>query len=169
MLTDPTTAIRPSTVTCLACKKRDKGISTIWTGVEGLALMDTKVASTNAPTKTPDRDGAPRERGDAPAAFPLRAGVSMTLSERMRGDRAAAATVAKRLGLNTRTMQRRLGELGTTYQEVHDDLRQRSARRLPANTDLGIGEVAFHLATPAKWRARATVRQGDPQRESPRA
>ena len=66
-------------------------------------------------------------------------------------------------------MQRRLGELGTTYQDILDEVRQRSAWQLLANTDLGIGEVAFLLGfeevnsftrafqawegtTPAKWR-----------------
>jgi AraC-like DNA-binding protein len=96
--------------------------------------------------------------------------VRTTLSEGMCGDRPAAAKVAKCLGMSTRTMQRRLGELGTTYQDVLDDVRRRSARQLLANTDLGIGEVAFLLGfeevnsftrafqgwertTPAKWRA----------------
>jgi AraC-like DNA-binding protein len=70
-------------------------------------------------------------------------------------------------------MQRRLGELGTTYQDVLDDVRRQSARRLLADTDLGTGEVAFlpgfeevnsfarafHTwegTTPARWRARAS-------------
>jgi len=108
--------------------------------------------------------------------------VRMALSERMCGDRPAAATVAKSLGMSTRTMQRRLGELGTTYQSVLDDVRRRSARQLLANTDLGIGEVAFLLgfeevnsftrafqtwegSTPARWREGATVRRSAPQRE----
>ena len=74
--------------------------------------------------------------------------------------------------LGGRTLQRRLGELGLTYQELLDDVRNRAARRLLANTDLGIGEVAFLLGfeemnsftrafqswestTPVKWRERA--------------
>ena len=69
-------------------------------------------------------------------------------------------------------MQRRLGELGTSYQEALDDVRRRSARRLLANTDLGLGEIAFVLGfeevnsfmrafhawegtSPARWRATA--------------
>ncbi len=77
-------------------------------------------------------------------------------------------------------MQRRLGELGTTYQEVLDGVRRQSARRLLADTDLGTGEVAFLLGfeevnsfmrafhawegiTPARWRARANAERGAPQ------
>jgi AraC-like DNA-binding protein len=101
--------------------------------------------------------------------------VRMALTESMCGDRPAVAKIAKGLGMSARTMQRRLGELGTTYQDVLDDVRQRSARQLLANTDLGLGEVAFLLGfeevnsftrsfhawegtTPAKWRLRATAR-----------
>jgi len=108
--------------------------------------------------------------------------VRTALSETMSGDRPAIAKVAKCLGMSSRTMQRRLGELGTTYQDVLDGVRRRSARQLLANTDLGVGEVAFLLGfeevnsftrafhawegtTPAKWRAGATARHGGAQRE----
>jgi transcriptional regulator GlxA family with amidase domain len=90
----------------------------------------------------------------------------------MYGARPAIAEIAKSLGMSARTMQRRLGELGTKYQDVLDDVRRRSARRLLANTDLAMGEIAFVLGfeevnsfmrafhawertTPAKWRATA--------------
>ena len=98
--------------------------------------------------------------------------VRLALNETMCGARPAIADVAKSLGISSRTMQRRLGEFGTTYQDVLDDVRQRSARRLLANTDLGMGEIAFVLGfeevnsfmrafhawegtTPTKWRARS--------------
>ena len=72
--------------------------------------------------------------------------------------------------MSARTVQRRLAELGTTYQDVLSDVRRRSARRLLANTDLQIGEIAFLLGfeevnsftrafqswegvRPAHWRA----------------
>ena len=100
--------------------------------------------------------------------------LRMALSDSICGDRPAVAKVARSLGMSARTMQRRLGELGTTYQDVLDQVRRRSARELLANTDLGIGEVAFLLGfeevnsftrafqgwertTPARWRARATA------------
>ena len=107
--------------------------------------------------------------------------VRSALSETMCGARPAIADVAKSLGMSARTMQRRLGELGTTYQDVLDDVRRRSARRLLANTDLGMGEIAFVLgfeevnsfvrafhawegAAPAKWRARASARRDESQK-----
>jgi AraC-like DNA-binding protein len=98
----------------------------------------------------------------------VRAALSQTIS----GERPAVEKVAKSLGMSPRTLQRRLGELGTTYQKLLDEVRHRSARRLLANTDLGAAEVAFLLGfeelnsftrafhawegtTPLRWRAAA--------------
>jgi AraC-like DNA-binding protein len=95
--------------------------------------------------------------------------VRSTLSQRISGERPAVEKVAKALGMSVRTLQRRLEDLGTSYQELLDDVRRRSARRLLANTDLDTGEVAFLLGfeelnsftrafhgwegtTPARWR-----------------
>lgn len=71
--------------------------------------------------------------------------VRTALGQKICGERPAVEKVAKALGMSPRTLQRRLGELGTTYQQLLDDVRHRSARRLLANTDLGVGEVAFLL------------------------
>jgi AraC-like DNA-binding protein len=109
--------------------------------------------------------------------------VRVALSETMCGARPAIANVAKSLGMSARTMQRRLGELDTTYQDVLDDVRKRSARRLLANTDLGMGEIAFVLGfeevnsfmrafhvwegtAPARWRAKANARDSRTKRRS---
>ncbi len=97
--------------------------------------------------------------------------VRTTLTQRISGERPAVEKVAKALGMSPRTLQRRLEGLGTSYQELLDDVRRRSARRLLANTDLDSGEVAFLLGfeelnsftrafrswegtTPTQWRAR---------------
>ena len=96
--------------------------------------------------------------------------VRSTLTQRISGERPAVEKVAKALGMSPRTLQRRLEELGTSYQELLDDVRRRSARRLLANTDLDASEVAFLLGfeeinsfarafhawegtTPTRWRA----------------
>jgi AraC-like DNA-binding protein len=98
--------------------------------------------------------------------------VRSALSQRICGERPAVHKVAKALGMSSRTLQRRLGELGTSYQQVLDEVRRSSARRLLANTDLAASEVAFLLGfeennsftrafhawegtSPAKWRATA--------------
>jgi AraC-like DNA-binding protein len=98
--------------------------------------------------------------------------VRAALGQKICGERPAVEKVAKALGLSPRTLQRRLGELGTTYQKLLDEVRHRSARRLLARTDLAAGEVAFLLGfeelnsftrafhswegtTPSRWRARS--------------
>jgi AraC-like DNA-binding protein len=103
--------------------------------------------------------------------------VRAALEATMCGDRPAVASVAKSLGMSARTMQRRLGQLGTTYQDVLEDVRRRSARRLLTTTDLAVGEVAFLLgfeeansfvrafhawegASPARWREERVNRRG---------
>ena len=100
--------------------------------------------------------------------------VRLALGETICGDRPGIARIAKSLGMSARTMQRRLGELGTTYQGVLDDVRRQLAQRLLANTDLAMGEVAFLLGfeevnsfarafhawegtTPARWRERVSL------------
>jgi AraC-like DNA-binding protein len=98
--------------------------------------------------------------------------VRAALTDTICGERPAVEKVARSLGLSPRTLQRRLGELGTTYQRLLDEVRHRSARRLLARTDLAAAEVAFLLGfeelnsftrafhawegtTPVRWRATA--------------
>jgi AraC-like DNA-binding protein len=98
--------------------------------------------------------------------------VRAALGQNICGERPAVEKVAKALGMSPRTLQRRLGELGTSYQKLLDDVRRRTARRLLAKTDLVPAEVAFLLGfeelnsfsrafrswertTPARWRATA--------------
>ena len=53
--------------------------------------------------------------------------VREALGEMISGDRPAIAKVARSLGMSERTLQRRLSEPGTTYQDLLDNVRHRSA------------------------------------------
>ena len=107
-------------------------------------------------------------RGDRTLADDVRAALARGIA----GDRPAVEKIARTVGMSPRTLQRRLGELGTTYQSLLDEVRRKSARRLLASTDLESGEVAFLLGfdelnsftrafrswegtTPNRWRANA--------------
>ena len=96
--------------------------------------------------------------------------VRMILGRRMHGERPTVDKIADEMRMSPRTLQRRLEALGTTYQELLDEVRRQSARRLLSNTDLDAGEVAFLLGfeelnsftrafhtwegtTPTRWRA----------------
>lgn len=90
----------------------------------------------------PVLEGALREQT---AATPLRDKVWNVLARGMRGGQLRMAQVAQALHLSTRTLQRRLGEAGTSYQQVLDQVRHHVARRLLDATDLDVGEIAFLL------------------------
>lgn len=88
-----------------------------------------------------------------------------------------ATTIAKRLAMHPRTLQRRLEELGTSFQSLYDEARRSLAERYLAEDHLAVGEIAFLLGysdpsnfhrafrrwtgcTPAQFRAqgRSAVR-----------
>ncbi|MCY1054993.1 AraC family transcriptional regulator [Nannocystis sp. SCPEA4] len=98
--------------------------------------------------------------------------VRLALRRHMCGERPSVDKVARELRVSPRTLQRRLGEAGTTYQHLLDEVRSQSARRLLAGTDLDAGQVAFLLGfeelnsftrafqgwegtTPTRYRAQA--------------
>lgn len=85
------------------------------------------------------------------------------------------ARVAKRVAMSTRTVQRRLEEAGTSYQDLVDEVRCAMAQRLLRDRARSITDVAFELgyadlkgfyrafkrwtdAAPAEWRKRATAK-----------
>ena len=54
-------------------------------------------------------------------------------------------TIAGTLGLNLRTVQRRLKDEGTTYRELRDSFRHTTACKLLTNPRVPIKEIAFLL------------------------
>ncbi|MGZ3449812.1 MAG: AraC family transcriptional regulator ligand-binding domain-containing protein [Polyangiales bacterium] len=103
----------------------------------------------------------------------LRDEVRVAIARNMSsGARPTVDAVARRLRVSPRTLQRRLGEERTTYQEQLDHVRRTSARRLLANTELHPVDIAFLLGfeepnsftrafrswertSPMRWRERA--------------
>ncbi len=100
----------------------------------------------------------------------LRDKVWNVLARGMRGGHLRMAQVADALHLSPRTLQRKLGEAGTSYQQLLDQVRRHLARRLLDATDLDTGEIAFLLGfeelnsfnrafrqwegeTPTRWRS----------------
>lgn len=69
--------------------------------------------------------------------------VRSALSRSMSGEKLSVERLAGELGMSGRTLQRRLGELGATYQELLDSVRRETSCRLLTQTDLDVGEVAF--------------------------
>lgn len=65
-------------------------------------------------------------------------------SELMKG-RTTAAQMARRLSMDRRTLNRRLGEVGTTFRAVADEMRFGMARHLLADTELSLAEISAAL------------------------
>jgi len=106
-----------------------------------------------------------------PPAPPLLAQLREAIALELAPSGAELARVARRVALSTRTLQRRLEEQGTGYQELVDDVRAAMARSLLGDRSRSIVDVAFELgyadlrsfyrafrrwtgATPAEWRTR---------------
>lgn len=95
--------------------------------------------------------------------------VRRVLRRHMSGERPSVDKVAELLHVSSRTLQRRLGDEGTSYQRLLDEVRHQAACRLLSSTTLEPGEVAFLLGfeelnsftrafqgwegtTPLRWR-----------------
>ncbi|HEY0233308.1 MAG TPA: AraC family transcriptional regulator [Dokdonella sp.] len=117
----------------------------------------------------PGLEAALRERG---APRTLTDQVDAILARGMRGQRPSIEAVAGELHISARTLQRRLAEAGTSYQQQLDRVRRQAARQLLTTTHLETGEIAFFLGfeelnsftrafhqwegtTPNRWRESA--------------
>ena len=102
---------------------------------------------------------------------PLLAQVREAIIVELATSGAELSRVARRLAMSTRTLQRRLEESGTSYQEVVEEVRSSMAQVLLRDRARSIVDIAFELgyadlkgfyrafrrwtqATPAEWRAR---------------
>lgn len=113
-----------------------------------------------------------------PAELPMFvARVRRQIVEQMQGDRPNVDAVAHALSMSGRSLQRKLVELGFSYQRLLDDARHQYAVRLLAETALDITEVAYLLGfqevnslvrafvswegyTPTRWRKCASLERG---------
>jgi AraC-like DNA-binding protein len=94
----------------------------------------------------------------------------------MQGRRPGIEVVASELCVSARTLQRRLEDAGTTYQQLLDQVRHAVANSLLTTTDMSSGEIAFLLgfeelnsftrafqrwagSTPNQWRASNVARR----------
>lgn len=63
----------------------------------------------------------------------------------MRTDIPRREKIAEQLGMTERTLQRRLQEAGTGYQQLLDELRKEAASDWLTNTDMAINDIAYKL------------------------
>ncbi|WP_282338290.1 AraC family transcriptional regulator [Pseudomonas sp. PS02288] len=80
---------------------------------------------------------------DVDEPLPLR--VKNVLRQSLRDGMPSKERVAEKFHLSLRTLQRRLQEAGTSYQQVLDELRRELAERYLLGSDLPIQEIAVYL------------------------
>jgi AraC-like DNA-binding protein len=98
-------------------------------------------------------------------------GVQRVLWQELASGSPSIGTVAARLGLSARSLQRRLAEQGTSFKGVLEGFRREAARRLLSERQIAVSEVAFllgyadpsafhrafqrwHGSTPRRFRSR---------------
>lgn len=69
--------------------------------------------------------------------------VEHALALELRGGTPSLASIARRLGVTERTLQRRLGEENLSFRAVVEKARAQLARRYLADAAIGLGEVGF--------------------------
>jgi AraC-like DNA-binding protein len=97
--------------------------------------------------------------------------VKATLKRLLAGQRPGIEDVARELGTSSRTLQRRLAEVGATFQQLMQEARRELARHYLQHSSLELNETAYLLgyedahsffrafhdwegSSPGEWRAR---------------
>ena len=131
----------------------DRALAAAWLGVPDAAAALAELAAIEV-----------RLTGD-----PLLRDLQVALEAKL--DRVALPVAAKALGMSERSLQRRLGDLGTTFQSELTEARVRVAKRRLTETDASLTEIAamvgcaslasfsglFRRVTgesPSRWRDR---------------
>lgn len=81
----------------------------------------------------------------APASDDIRSRAKEAIIEGLKLCRTSVPEIAKRLGMSERTLQRRLGDLGTSQAKLLDEARSELALRYLSEPSFSIPEVAFLL------------------------
>jgi AraC-like DNA-binding protein len=83
--------------------------------------------------------------GRLPAAPGITAQLRRAIAGELRGGDPSLERVARTLAMSTRTLQRRLGELGVSFADLVDEVRHAVAASYLADRAIAIGEVAYLL------------------------
>jgi AraC-like DNA-binding protein len=67
------------------------------------------------------------------------------IAERLRGGDPSLECVARELGMSARSLQRHLNELGSSFNELADEVREATARLYLAQPDMALAEVGYLL------------------------
>jgi AraC-like DNA-binding protein len=123
----------------------------IHTGAEHAALwLEPDLLAVRVPSADPELARyftaiLVRAAGFGAEEDPLLRGVRLAIRDALLRGSPDAATIARGLGLGARTLQRRLGELGTRYADVLESTRRTLAEGYLRDPSLGLAEIAWLL------------------------
>jgi AraC-like DNA-binding protein len=137
-----------------------------------LAMLESPVVSRDEALFSLLDAQAAREIAARPSKTDLGSRVRAEVRRALEDGQPQVARVARALATSPRTLQRRLGEEGTSFQSVVDGVREELARVYIADRKLALGEVAYLLGfseisaftrafkrwtgtTPSRWRDRS--------------
>jgi len=140
--------------------------------VFGRADLDRPFLTHNAELLATVAPQLEAELEQALAARAIGSQVKAILTPLLAGRRPGIGDVARELGLSARTLQRRLAEDGTTFQELLQEARRELARHYLLHSTLELNETAYLLGyedshsffrafqqwegdSPGEWRARS--------------
>ena len=93
------------------------------------------------------------------ASAPLDERIRSVLLEGLPSGEASVDVTARRLGLSSRTLQRRLKQEGTSYKEVVRQTREKLARHYVTNTKLAYAEISFLIGFEEPGSFFRTIRE----------
>jgi AraC-like DNA-binding protein len=105
-------------------------------------LLDADEALSTVVRRRLDKALAERDQHDA---GPFRARVRRLVGEQLGGTAMTPATVARALAVSRRTLSRRLGDEGTSFRDILNDVRREFACALLQDHSLSVGDIAFFL------------------------
>ncbi len=103
------------------------------------------------PTRAPDRglfsllDGHARRLAEAASAERLPEQARAAIAADLPGREPSLEAVARRLGQSRRSLQRRLGEAGTTFARLAAEVRRQRAEALLSGKEVSVAEVSWLL------------------------
>ncbi|CUH52923.1 AraC family transcriptional regulator [Shimia marina] len=107
----------------------DLPLSTADAGLQAVLQRHCELVLANRPKDRPD----------------IQVKVEKAIVDRIAQGQATVGVIAKDLGMSARTLARRLGDVGTTYQSILSNLRRALAERYLSDHSLSQSEIAYML------------------------
>jgi AraC-like DNA-binding protein len=127
-------------------------------------LLDADEALSSVVRRRLDKTLAERDLHDA---GPFSERVRRLVGQQLGGTTMTPASIARTLAVSRRTLSRRLGDEGTSFRDILNDVRREFACALLQDRSLSVGDIAFFLqySEPAAFHRAFRRWTGPPPRD----